>query len=160
MWRTGMLPVMAIPIREGSSRDLPEVARLLERAGLPLAGLDGSLRLLVACIEPEGRIVGSAALEEYQSGVLLRSVVVDQQHRRERLGQRLITEALDVASRRGHRAAYLLTTTAAKFFPRFGFSPIDRAEVPEDVRASVEFTSACPSTAVIMRVDLKSRRAG
>ena len=98
--------------------------------------------------------MGSAALEEYPSGVLLRSVVVDENMRGERLGELLTREALDLASRHGHRTAYLLTTTAAKFFPRFGFAPVDRAEVPEDVRASIEFTSACPSTAIVMRANL------
>jgi hypothetical protein len=31
---------------------------------------------------------------------------------------------------------------------------MDRDEVPDDVRQSVEFTSACPSTATVMRAHL------
>jgi amino-acid N-acetyltransferase len=153
-------PVAAIAIEEGRASDLPAMARLLEHAGLPLAGVDDSLRVIVARAEPKGRIVGAAALEEYPNGALLRSVVVDEKYRGERLGQRLTHAALDLASRRGHRTAYLLTTTAANFFPRFGFTRIDRAEVPDDVRTSIEFTSACPSTAIVMRADLKAGRAG
>jgi hypothetical protein len=39
-------------------------------------------------------------------------------------------------------------------FPRFGFRPIGRAEVPEDVRGSVEFVSACPERARAMAAEL------
>jgi amino-acid N-acetyltransferase len=149
---------MSVVIRGGRPEDLPAVRRLLAREELPLDGVDGVLQLIVAATTPDGSIVGSAAFEEYAGGILLRSVVVEEQHRRERLGQRLISEALDLASRRGHRAAYLLTTTAANFFPRFGFTPIDRADVPADVRQSIEFTSACPESATVMRVELNSLR--
>jgi amino-acid N-acetyltransferase len=48
----------------------------------------------------------------------------------------------------------LLTTTAERYFPRFGFERVDRKDVPESVRASVEFTSACPSSAIVMRKSL------
>jgi amino-acid N-acetyltransferase len=149
---------MSVVIRAGRSEDLPAVRRLLAQEKLPLDGVDGLLQLIVAATQPDELIVGSAAFEEYASGVLLRSVVVDEQYRRERLGQRLITEALDLASRRGHRAGYLLTTTAANFFPRFGFTPIDRADVPADVRQSIEFTSACPESATVMWAELHSPR--
>ncbi len=45
---------------------------------------------------------------------------------------------------------FLLTETAAHFFPRFGFRAISRGEVPESVRASLEFTTACPKSALVM----------
>ena len=48
-------------------------------------------------------------------------------------------------------AVYLLTTTADGFFPRFGFSRITRDDVPDSVKGSVEFRSACPASAVVMR---------
>ena len=54
------------------------------------------------------------------------------------------------AATHGLTPLYLLTTTAEDFFPRFGFSRITRQEVPESVRASVEFRSACPASAVVM----------
>jgi N-acetylglutamate synthase-like GNAT family acetyltransferase len=49
-------------------------------------------------------------------------------------------------------AVYLLTTTAESYFPRFGFVTVPRAAVPEGVRTSIEFRSACPSTATAMRM--------
>jgi amino-acid N-acetyltransferase len=49
---------------------------------------------------------------------------------------------------------FLLTTTAAAFFERIGFRAIHREDVPAPVRASVEFQSACPSSATVMRLVL------
>ena len=63
-----------------------------------------------------------------------------------------MTEAvLRLAQDHGVRTVFLLTTTAERFFPKFGFEQITRDEVPETVRASVEFTSACPASAIVMR---------
>jgi amino-acid N-acetyltransferase len=48
-------------------------------------------------------------------------------------------------------AIYLLTTTADRFFRKFDFEIVDRADVPRSVTASEEFAYACPSTAIVMR---------
>jgi amino-acid N-acetyltransferase len=55
------------------------------------------------------------------------------------------------AESRGIHALYLLTLTAERYFPRFGFERVEREEVPSDVAETVEFKSACPSTAAAMR---------
>jgi amino-acid N-acetyltransferase len=54
------------------------------------------------------------------------------------------------AEARGLHALYLLTTTAEHYFPSFGFKKVAREEVPEAVRATDEFTRACPASAVAM----------
>lgn len=100
------------------------------------------------------RVTGCAAVERYGTAGLLRSVAVDQERRGAGLGIRLTTAALELARARGVRTLYLLTETAAGFFPRFGFQPIARADVAPAVRASVEFTSACPDTALAMVKEL------
>jgi amino-acid N-acetyltransferase len=51
-------------------------------------------------------------------------------------------------------AIYLLTTTAERYFPKFGFERIQRADIPPAVQTSIEFTSACPSSATVMRKSL------
>ncbi|MCX5761786.1 MAG: GNAT family N-acetyltransferase, partial [Gemmatimonadetes bacterium] len=51
----------------------------------------------------------------------------------------------------GIRTLWMLTTTADQWFPRFGFTVTARADVPEPVRASVEFQGACPDSAIVMR---------
>jgi hypothetical protein len=45
---------------------------------------------------------------------------------------------------------HLATTIVAREDGRI-VERIDRAQVPETVKASVEFTSACPSSATVMR---------
>lgn len=146
-----------IVVEPAAPEDLPAITSLLERAGLPLAGVAEHLQsaLVARAGGPRtGEIVGCAALEEYAGGAVLRSVAVADRFRGAGVGQQLTAAALDLAAARRHRDVYLLTTTAAGFFPRFGFSPVDRAEIPEDVRGSVEFTTACPSTALAMRAAL------
>jgi amino-acid N-acetyltransferase len=123
------------------------------RSHLPIAGLRESLPSALV-VREDGAVVGSAALETYGSGVLLRSVVVRESVRGRRLGERLTRAALDLARERRAPAAFLLTTTAPQFFSRFGFATIARDQVPDDVRQSIEFTSACPASAVVMKVEL------
>jgi amino-acid N-acetyltransferase len=53
---------------------------------------------------------------------------------------------------------FLLTTTAERFFPKFGFEQIARDEVPASVKASVEFRSACCASAIVMRKQLAPAR--
>ena len=98
-----------------------------------------------------GQVVGAAALELYADAALLRSVVVDASVRGQGVGQQLTVSALALANELGVSTVFLLTTTAADFFPRFGFERITREDVPASVRASVEFQSACPASAVVMR---------
>jgi amino-acid N-acetyltransferase len=52
------------------------------------------------------------------------------------------------------RALYLLTETAAEFWPRFGFVRIARDAAPPGVRDSAEWSGGCPASAVAMRLDL------
>ncbi len=95
--------------------------------------------------------MGSAALEVYADGALLRSVAVAPELQRGGVGRQLTEAAIARARELRMPALYLLTTTAEMYFPRFGFERIERSEVPESVRASVEFTSACPASAIVMR---------
>jgi N-acetylglutamate synthase-like GNAT family acetyltransferase len=40
------------------------------------------------------------------------------------------------------------------FFQKFGFIDIERPRVPEAIRTTVEFASACPASARVMVLDL------
>jgi amino-acid N-acetyltransferase len=143
----------AMQIERATVADLASILALLEQSGLPQDGL--SEHITTALIARDvGGIVGSAALEHYGAAALLRSVAVAAAWRGQGLGQRLTAAALDMAREGGVTQVYLLTETAADFFPRFGFRPIARAEVDSAVQQSVEFTSACPDSALAMVVDL------
>src|SRR4051812_19900809 len=137
-------------IDRASAEDGPPILQLLSAAQLPIDGLVDHLDTAVVA-RADGRVVGCAALEVYADGALLRSVVVDDSVNGQGVGTRLTLAALDLARVLGMPAVYLLTTTAAAFFPRFGFIPIARSEVPASVQMSVEFRSVCPSTAAVMK---------
>jgi amino-acid N-acetyltransferase len=140
----------SISIERAQREDLAAVLALLERQGLPTDGASRMGDALVVARLDE-RIVGAAGLERYADGALLRSVVVETNVQGQGLGRRLTEAALALA--RAHRlpAVFLLTATADGFFPRFGFERITRDDIPESVQQSVEFQSACPASAIVMR---------
>jgi len=133
--------------------ELPDVVALLRAADLPPDGLESHLETVLVAREG-GRIVGSAALELYEDSALLRSLAVDQALRGQGLGADLTAAALRLARDHKVRRVYLLTETAERFFPRFGFREVARTEIPSAVKQSVEFTTVCPETAPAMLLDL------
>lgn len=143
-------------IESATDQDLPEVRSLLQRLHLPLDGVDDHVGTMLVARE-DGHVVGTAALELYADGALLRSVAVDPQRQGRHLGHELTQAALRLAGEHRRDTVFLLTTTAERFFPKFGFEPIGRDEVPPSVQASVEFRSACPASAIVMRRHLASR---
>ncbi len=144
---------MTIAIAAATATDLPAILDLLERSKLPRVGIEGHLDTTLVA-RRGNQLVGCAAIELYGTAGLLRSVAVDAALRGQALGQRLTRAALDLAQERGIDTVYLLTETAGEFFPRFGFRRITRAEVALAVQQSVEFTSACPASALVMQLDL------
>jgi len=139
-----------VRIERASPADAEALLALIERAQLPSDGLASHLDAALVAREGE-RIIGSAAIEVYEDGGLLRSVAVEADRRGTGLGAQLTAAAIEDARRRALPALYLLTTTAERFFPRFGFERISRGEVPASVQASIEFREACPASATVMR---------
>ena len=102
----------------------------------------------------QGGIVAAAGLERYGRSALRRSVVVSDDQRGRGLGPLLVSRAIDRAKAGGDESVYLLTTTAADWFPRFGFARVERAALPPELDASEELRGACPDTAVCMVLSL------
>lgn len=140
---------MSTTIRAATPDDLAAIGRLLGDAELPLVGVKEALPDFVVA-EDDGQLVGVAGIEVCCENALLRSVAVKESRRGLGLGRLLVTHAIARAESRGVHALYLLTTTAEQYFPSFGFAPVSRDEVPDDVRATEEFRSACPASAVVM----------
>jgi amino-acid N-acetyltransferase len=139
-----------VELRTASAADLEAVFALLDRSGLPRAGVaDNFSQFLVA--EADGRLVGVVGLELYGQSALLRSAAVEESWRGSGVGRVLIERALDLARERGIDDVYLLTTTAEHYFPKFGFVCVRRDEVAQGVQSSVEFQTACPESATAMR---------
>jgi amino-acid N-acetyltransferase len=132
-----------------TAADLRATCALLEEQHLPIDGVAEHMATMMVA-RHDGTVVGAAAIEPYGDGGLLRSVVVKRGYQRGGLGRRLTIAALDLAATLGIADVFLLTTTAEGYFPKLGFERIDRAAVPASVRSSVEFSSACPASAVVM----------
>ncbi len=134
-------------------RDQASVLALLAEASLPREGVAEHFQhFLVA--RAGGRVVGAVGIEPYGRSALLRSLVVAPRHRAQGLGRALTQRLLQEARLQGIKQVFLLTETAAQFFSSFGFKRIPRGEADPAVRASQEFQSCCPQSAVCMRLDI------
>jgi amino-acid N-acetyltransferase len=136
-------------VRAAAPADLAAVETLLTASGLPLDGVREAFATFVVA-ERGTDIVGVAGLEVCCDNALLRSVAVRPEWRSHGVGRALVTRVIADAESRGIRALYLLTTTADRYFPSFGFRTIARDEVPADVRATAEFSGACCASATVM----------
>lgn len=138
-------------IRRATPDDAAAIERLVEEAGLPLAGLRGVALRFVA--EDDHGPAGVAALEEHGSGseraLLLRSVVTRPDVRGTGVGAALVRAALLHGDEERAPIA-LLTETAERWFPRFGFRVVPRGDLPPTLAASEELRGACALTARAM----------
>ena len=136
-------------IRAAEPADLAGIERLLTTSGLPVDGVRDALAGFVVAQSGDD-LAGVAGLEVCCDNALLRSVAVLPQWRSHGLGRALVTRVISDAEARGIRALYLLTTTAERYFPTFGFQRIAREDVPDDVRNTGEFQSVCCAAAAVM----------
>jgi amino-acid N-acetyltransferase len=148
-----------IVIRPAGLDDLAAVRALLTAARLPVDGLDEQFGAGYAVAECEGSVVAAEGIETYGDVGLLRSAVVDDRWRGRGIGDALTRDRLGWARALGLREIYLLTTTAAGYFPRHGFAKVSRESAPAAVQRSREFAEACPDTAVAMRLVLNATDA-
>jgi amino-acid N-acetyltransferase len=146
---------VVITIEAARAHDLDGLQELLAGAGLPTAGFTDQFGAALVARDGE-RLAGCVALELYGREALLRSLVVAPEVRGTGLGERLTEAALQLAHERGARRVWLLTTTAERFFPRFGFRRVERNALPAALEASAELRGACPASAVAMGLDLES----
>jgi len=139
-----------VTLRRAGQADGEAVAALLRDLKLPTDGVADWLEQFWVG-EHAGTVVGVAGMERYGDAGLLRSVAVDSAWQGSGIGRALVNLVLEDGRAAGVRDVYLLTTTAEHYFPRLGFACVDREGVPSAMRASAEFTGACPSSAVVMR---------
>ncbi len=138
-----------VSLRPAEHADLAALERLLTLSNLPIDGVRDALNGFVVAQSGDD-LVGVAGLEVCCDNALLRSVAVLPGWRSHGLGRALVTRVISDAEARGIRALYLLTTTAERYFPSFGFQQIAREDVPAHVRETAEFQSACPASATVM----------
>jgi amino-acid N-acetyltransferase len=144
----------AFTIRTATPDDIDRVESALRNSELPLDGLRDQFGDGYAVAEVDGSLIGVEGIEVHGDDGLLRSAAVVSSWRGKGVGDALTRDRIEWARQRGLRSLYLLTTTAGDYFPRFGFATTDRESAPPAVRSSREFSEACPSTALFMKLPL------
>jgi arsenate reductase len=154
---TGKLPAMSettvceLIARPVSESVMPLLAETLAAEGLPTDDLNYAGNRFFEFRDCGGTLVGFAGLQQFDTFALLRSVVVFPRARTQANGTGIVNWLAAEAARRGANELFLLTTTAADFFEKRGFRPVDRNEAPAAIASTAEFTSLCPASAVLMR---------
>jgi N-acetylglutamate synthase-like GNAT family acetyltransferase len=144
-----------ITLRWASARDLDDVEDLLTKTKLPRDGVDVLIDSFIVA-EDDGRVMGVAGVERHGKYGLLRSVAVDPAAQGRGVGRALVERVIAESKEKGIAELYLLTTTAEKYFPVFGFTKINREATPVEIQETDQFTDLCPSTATVMRRVLKT----
>lgn len=130
--------------------DLDGIRWLLDIEELPSVDItEDALEHFLVCRDATG-VAGVVGLEVYSEVALLRSLVVTTGCIGRGLGRRLMAAAEERAIELNIRSIYLLTTTAQTFFEHMGFRGVAREEAPPAIQSTREFTSLCPTTAVLM----------
>lgn len=154
----GVMPYPAtvaseVTIGPAGGGDLPEIQKVLAEVDLP-ADVESHLAdFLVA--RHHGRVVGCIGMEPRGSDALFRSLVVTPAYRGIGLGRRLYEALEELAKRKGINRAYVLTNTIEALAQTWGFSRIERAQVPPAIQATSEFSGSFCASAVPMWKDLR-----
>jgi amino-acid N-acetyltransferase len=131
----------------GESR--PTAISLLQENGLPVSDLDDHKHLFTLLLKEE--IVGTGGLEIFKDCTLVRSISVKKKYRGIGLGKLIINELEKICADRNITQLYLFTTTAKSFFDKAGYIVVAREDAPLPIKKSSEFSTVCPSSAVVMK---------
>lgn len=144
-----MLRSGGIEVARARPEDEAEVVRLLQVCDLPTADVAEHLPHFFLA-RSDGALVGVAGLQPAGEAALLRSLAVVAEFRGQGIARALCARVAEHAAASGLPSLYLLTTTAAPFFAKLGFSKVERRAVPEAVQSTLEFTTLCPDSAVVL----------
>ena len=143
------IPESSVNYTMANEENVEAIVKLLKTNDLPVSDLITGQRIFLVALS-DGKTVGCVAIENYGDAGILRSLAVNNDYRGKGIGQKLVTEAENWSRENGLINLYLLTTTAAGFFPKMGWENTERTSVPESIALSSEFASICPSIAVCM----------
>ena len=132
-----------------SENERRQAIELLQKHKLPVIDIDED-KLLYLLLDGE-RIIGTVGLEIFEDCALLRSVSIIKEEQGKGYGKFMNEEIEKYAKESGINCMYLLTTSAKNFFDKQGYCVINREDSPASVKQTAEFTSLCPSSAVVMK---------
>lgn len=138
-----------IVLQPAVAADADAIAALLSAAGLPSRDFQPHLENFLVWREG-AEIRGAVGLEVHGTDGLLRSLVVRPGWRGHGAGRALVRAVVQRARARGVERLFLLTTTAAEFFARLGFSACRRGEVPPAIARTAEFSELCPASSACL----------
>ena len=149
-------------IRKATIKDIQSVHKLLQLYGnqgimlaRPLSQLYDHVRDFSVFVEDGNKVVGCCALQFcWEDLAEVRSLAVHPVHKHRSIGRRLTRSAIDEA--RTFKTKKLFTLTyEPEFFIKFGFTRIDRSELPlkiwTDCIICVKFPD-CDETAMMMEL--------
>ena len=136
-------------INEVNQNGFSEALALIKRNGLPIEDISTSTKLF--SITKDNEIAGTIGIEFYNKVALLRSLAVTETYRSKGIGGKLVEHIEKFAKQNAVKELILLTTTASDYFSKRAYQTIERNNVPEEIKKSSEFSSTCPSSAVIMK---------
>jgi amino-acid N-acetyltransferase len=145
-----------LKLRRACEEDLPLIYSLLIGEHLPHEDIPQKLECMFIASDG-GEVIGIGGVEVHGSHALLRSLVVRKKLRGRGYGRAICVELERHAALKGAEELYLLTTTAEGFFRKLGFDVIPRDGVPEVIRRTEEFSTLCPSSAVLMMKTLPKK---
>jgi N-acetylglutamate synthase and related acetyltransferases len=140
---------MNINIKPAPRESLEEIKNLLAANNLPTADIsDDTVQLFEVRLDNE--LAGTVGIERYSSIGLLRSLAVKDTYKNQGIGERLVDSLLCYCAYEQVTELYLLTTTAEKYFEKFGFQRISRDKVSAEILQTREFKDICPLSAAVM----------
>lgn len=142
-------------IVKASEQSRDQIINLLQSEKLPSQDLPYALDNFFVVTHGD-MAIAAIGLEQYHNCGLLRSMVVKKEFRNRNIASRLVAELEIQALMLGVECLYLLTETASVYFERKGYEKISREQVPELIKASSEFSSVCPVSAIIMKKSIKA----
>ncbi len=139
-------------IRELNSKEREIAITLLNGYNLPTDDISsGHVKLfgyfnstdLIACV----------GIEEFENELLLRSLAVKNEIGTCGIGTMLTEFVGRYAYQNGNKTVYLLTESADGFFSKLRFKPCDRMEAPETIQQTKQFSTLCPDSAILMKLE-------
>ena len=136
-------------LQKAIATDRTNVLNLLNALHLPTVDLPSSLDNFIIAKETN-TVIGTGGIEQFGQVALLRSLAVATDQQGKGLGDLLYLALMELAESKGVHQVFLITNTAADFFAKRGFTKIERTLVPEVIQNTAQFTSVCPSSAIVM----------